>query len=82
VSNSSPNEIFRDLATHRHCVWLDAATGQGKSMLAADPFQVVRAKGRHTEIITPSGTQTIDGDPFDILKAELARQSGAGSASG
>jgi len=63
---------FEEFATRRHCVWLDAATGDGDSVLAADPIKIVRAKGRQCEIITATGTQRIAGNPFDILNAEVA----------
>ncbi|MEI6085606.1 MAG: hypothetical protein WCS70_15075, partial [Verrucomicrobiota bacterium] len=73
MSNRSSNEIFRDYAARRLCVWLDTATGPGQSLFAADPFQIVRAHGRRVEIITPAGTRVVDGDPFAVLKTELAR---------
>jgi para-aminobenzoate synthetase component 1 len=59
--------VFTEYATRQHCVWLDTATGEGKSILAADPFQVVRAKGVQCEIITPTGTIRFAGNPFDVL---------------
>lgn len=82
VSNHSPTERFREFATRRHTVWLDTATGAGPSLLAAEPFQVLRAKGRHVEIITPTGSRAVAGNPFDVLHGELANQTGAGAAIG
>ena len=67
---------FQDFATRRHCVWLDTAAGQGPSLLAADPKRIIRAKGRHIQIITPAGTQHFEADPFTALQAELAQSPG------
>ena len=67
---------FREFAGRRHCVWLDTAAGQGVSVLAADPSRVIRAKGRQVEIITPTGTERLDADPFTALQTELARSRG------
>ena len=38
-------EEFRRLSSRRHCVWLDTATGDGLSLMAADPVKVFRSKG-------------------------------------
>ena len=67
---------FQDFAARRHCVWLDTAAGQGLSLLAADPYRVIRAKGRQVEIITSTGTRHLDANPFDALNAELAQSHG------
>ena len=67
---------FREFAGRRHCVWLDTAAGQGLCLLAADPYRVIRAKGRQVEIITPTGRQLFDANPFDALNAELAKSTG------
>lgn len=72
----TPTDRFREFATRRHCVWLDTAAGQGVSLLAADPRLVIRAKGRQVEIITATGTQRFDANPFDALNAELAKATG------
>ncbi|MDW8344318.1 MAG: aminodeoxychorismate synthase component I [Verrucomicrobiae bacterium] len=53
---------FRKWAQRRHCVWLDTATGGGKSLLAAEPVRVFRAKGER--------------DTFSRLARELADFSG------
>ena len=45
-------------------------------MLAADPHRILRAKGRHIEIITPAETHQFAGDPFVALQAELAQSHG------
>jgi para-aminobenzoate synthetase component I len=37
--------LFPEYAKRRHCVWLDTASGEGKSILAANPMKVFRAKG-------------------------------------
>ncbi|MEI8062812.1 MAG: aminodeoxychorismate synthase component I [Verrucomicrobiota bacterium] len=67
---------FREFAGRRHCVWLDTAAGQGLCLLAADPYRVIRAKNRQVEIITPTGRQLFDANPFDALNAELAKSTG------
>ena len=72
------SDQFAALAKRRHCVWLDTAAGEGKSLLAADPFKVIHAKGTRTEI----DGRVVSGHPFDILKAELACQTGPGVAVG
>jgi len=67
---------FLEFAARRHCVWLDSAAGKGLCLLAADPYRVIRAKGRQVEISTPAGTQHCDANPFDVLNAELAQSHG------
>ena len=64
---------FQNFANRRHCVWLDTAAGQGVSVLAADPSRVIRAKGRQIDIITPTGTQRFEADPFTALQSELSK---------
>ncbi len=44
--------------------------------MAADPKRIIRAKGRHIQIITPAGTQHFEADPFTALQAELAQSPG------
>lgn len=78
MAGAEPSDQFAAVAERRHCVWLDTASGEGQSLLAAEPFKVIRAKGSRVEI--DGVLQT--GNPFDILKAELGRQSGAGAAIG
>src|SRR5437867_5314153 len=41
---NQPRELFRQFAARPHCVWLDTATGGGKSILAAEPTKIFRAK--------------------------------------
>ena len=67
---------FREFAARRHCVWLDTAAGAGRSLLAADPYQVISAKGREVKIITPSGTQQLTADPFAVLNTAVANSRG------
>jgi para-aminobenzoate synthetase component 1 len=38
-------EQFQSYSKQRHCVWLDTASGDGHSLLAAEPVKVFRAKG-------------------------------------
>ena len=67
-----PRELFAEYAKRPHCVWLDTASGQGISILAAEPFQVFRAKGRRCELATADGTARLDANPFDLLKDQIA----------
>ncbi|MCG3149355.1 MAG: Aminodeoxychorismate synthase component 1 [Verrucomicrobiae bacterium] len=73
---------FAALARRQNCVWLDTATGEGKSILASDPFQIIRAKGSQIQVVNSAGTRTLFGNPFAVLETELARQSGNGAAIG
>jgi para-aminobenzoate synthetase component 1 len=54
---TEPQERFGELAARPHCVWLDTASGDGQSILAADPVRVFRAKN--------------DPRTFDRLRQEL-----------
>ncbi len=56
-ARAEPPDAFAELATRRHCVWLDTASGEGQSLLAADPVKVFRAKN--------------DPGTFERLRAEL-----------
>src|ERR1035437_4151755 len=38
-------EQFQSFSKLRHCVWLDTASGGGRSLLAAEPVKVFRTKG-------------------------------------
>lgn len=51
-----PCEVFAEYAARPHCVWLDTAVGNGISIIAAEP----------SEIISTSG------NPFSTLADELA----------
>ena len=49
--------LFAEYAKRRHCVWLDTASGDGRSLLAAEPAKIFRAKNErgvferlHTEL--------------------------------
>jgi para-aminobenzoate synthetase component 1 len=55
---NDPREAFAELAAKPHCVWLDTATGNGTSILAAEPVAVFRAKNHP--------------DPFRALAEQLA----------
>jgi para-aminobenzoate synthetase component 1 len=71
-----PADLFDAYAVQPYCVWLDSAmTGaQGNfSILAASPFQVFRATGDTVSIESADDVRTLRGNPFDLLKAELAR---------
>jgi len=38
-------KLFEELAGKSHCVWLDTASGGGRSLLAAEPIKIFRGKG-------------------------------------
>ncbi|HXI85383.1 MAG TPA: aminodeoxychorismate synthase component I [Verrucomicrobiae bacterium] len=70
---TEPRDRFAEFAAKPYAVWLDTATGAtGYSILAAGPSKIVRSKGSQTDIITPTGTTHIEGNPFDILGEQLA----------
>jgi para-aminobenzoate synthetase component 1 len=70
---TEPRDRFAKFAAKPYVVWLDTATGAtGYSILAAEPSKIVRSKGKHAEIITPTGTKEVEGNPFDILDEQLA----------
>ena len=50
--------LFAEYAKRRHCVWLDTASGDGRSLLAAEPAKIFRAKNER--------------GVFERLHAELA----------
>jgi para-aminobenzoate synthetase component 1 len=78
---TGPHDRFAEFAAKPHAVWLDTATGAtGYSILAAEPSKIVRSKGNHTDIITSTGTQVVEGDPFDILDEQLALHQHGASA--
>ena len=77
VSEAAVSQVrFREFAGRRNCVWLDTAVGAGLCLLAADPYRIIRAKGRQIEISTPAKTQHLDANPFDVLNTELAQSHG------
>ena len=70
---TEPRDRFAEFAAKSHTVWLDTVNGTtGYSILAAGPSKIVRSKGSHTEVVTPAGTEDVEGNPFDILKEQLA----------
>lgn len=70
-----PSDLFDAYAAQPHCVWLDSAVTDNArySILAADPFQVIRTTGPQAQIVTGNSVITRAGNPFDILQTELAR---------
>ena len=40
-----PHQRFAEFAARPYAVWLDTATGEGCSILAAEPSQIIRSKG-------------------------------------
>jgi para-aminobenzoate synthetase component I len=78
---TEPRDRFAEFAAKSHAVWLDTVTGAtGYSILAAEPSKIVRSKGNRTDIITPTGTTSVKGNPFDILSEQLALHHHAGTA--
>ncbi|HET9986599.1 MAG TPA: aminodeoxychorismate synthase component I [Longimicrobiales bacterium] len=59
-----------------YCLLLESAAVSSRlgrySFLTADPFLVLRSKGRVVEATGRSGTRRLDGDPFEALRAALA----------
>ena len=76
-SMSSMADLFTEFLTMPYPVLLDSAskgTGRGPfSYLSADPFMVLRSKGRRVEISTSGATQHLDSDPFLVLRDLLKR---------
>lgn len=58
VADMSNLPVFADYANRPHCVWLDTASGDGQSLLAAEPTKIFRAKNERGVL--------------DRLRAELA----------
>ncbi|MGH7545963.1 MAG: aminodeoxychorismate synthase component I, partial [Gemmatimonadota bacterium] len=58
-----------------HVTFLDSVSGFGRlgahSFLCADPFLVIRSKGRVLEQVGPRGAERALGDPFETLRARL-----------
>ncbi|MBX6364758.1 MAG: aminodeoxychorismate synthase, component I, partial [Gemmatimonadetes bacterium] len=58
-----------------YCLLLESAAVSGRlgrySFLTADPFLVLRAKGRVVEAAGPVGRRRFQGDPFEALRAAL-----------
>ena len=78
---TEPRDRFAEFAVKPYAVWLDTVTGAtGYSILAAGPSKIVRSKGSHTDIITPTGTKEVEGNPFDILDDQLALHQSDASA--
>jgi para-aminobenzoate synthetase component 1 len=78
---TEPRDRFTEFAAKSHAVWLDTVAGAtGYSILAAEPSKIIRSKGSRTEIIAPTGTTALEGNPFDILDEQLALHHHAGTA--
>ncbi len=60
-------------------MWLDPAQPEGwggRSLVAADPYLILRAKGRQIEFVTAERCRQAEGNPLDALAEELARANG------
>jgi para-aminobenzoate synthetase component 1 len=78
---TEPRDRFAEFAARPYAVWLDTVSGvTGYSILAAEPSKIVRSKGKRTDIITPTGTTVVEGNPFDILDEQLALHHHNGTA--
>ncbi|MGI8476770.1 MAG: aminodeoxychorismate synthase component I [Thermomicrobiales bacterium] len=70
-----PRQAARRLLDRRRLVFLDSSLPDGErgrhSYVAADPFLVVRGRGRHVELETPLKTVTVAADPLDVVQRLL-----------
>lgn len=73
ISYRDPASLFPAFADLPYPLFLDSAMAEPRlgtvSYIAADPFKVICTDGATTTI----DDAAVDGQPFDILKAELAR---------
>ena len=65
-----PVAKFADVASRPGVAWLDAVTGKGYSILAAEPACVFRAKGRHCDV----DGDRFEGDPLAVLDELLQKR--------
>lgn len=63
-----PLAVFNHFAQHPGALFLDSAGSGNYSFIAFDPFLILRAKDKQIQL----GETTMNGDPFAILKAQLA----------
>ncbi|ABG03729.1 aminodeoxychorismate synthase, subunit I [Rubrobacter xylanophilus DSM 9941] len=73
----SPVEAMPRVLGLRRPVLLDGGMpggwDEGRSYLAAEPFLVVRSRGRWVEVEGPEGRRAMEADPFAVLSGLLAR---------
>lgn len=71
----SPLRAAPHLLDQRRLVFLDSSLAGGHtgrySYLTANPFMVVRSRGRRVELVGPTATVTLDADPFDVVDLVL-----------
>ena len=82
VPPSAENEA---LCREPMAFWLDSALAGPRarsSILGAEPFAVLRAKGRIAEIWTRGATHRMSGDPLDVLGEMLREGAGRGMEGG
>lgn len=75
----SPYEAAPRLLALPRPVLLDSSSANSHSgrysYLAADPFLVVRSRGRRVELVGPAGRTVVEADPFDLLRSLASRYS-------
>lgn len=72
---TSPYQAASRLLGRVRPVFLDSSLAGGVtgrySYLTADPFLIVRSRGRCIELIDRTGTAVLDGDPFEVIQGLL-----------
>ena len=73
----SPYEAAPHLLGLPRPVLLDSSSANSHSgrysYLAADPFLVVRSRGRRVELVGPAGRTVVEVDPFELLRSLMSR---------
>lgn len=78
ASYGSKEDILGVFQKRPGCVFLDSGShqyGLGRySILACDPFREIIAWGGRVEIREGSGCRVVQGNPFEVLRKEIARE--------
>lgn len=73
----TPDHALHALHRLPGLVFLDSSRPDGDrgrySYLTADPFLLLRSRGRACELVAPEGSWTAEGDPFAVLQELLRR---------
>ncbi len=73
----SPYEAAPHLLGLPRPVLLDSSSANSHSgrysYLAADPFLMVRSRGRRVELVGPAGRTVVEADPFELLRSLMSR---------
>jgi para-aminobenzoate synthetase component I len=74
---ASPYEAAPHLLGLPRPVLLDSSLANSQSgrysYLTADPFLIVRSRGRRVELVGPAGRTVVEADPFDLLRSLASR---------